>query len=164
MKIINHGHWKHYTPTERPEGFPPDLPLQGILFAKRESDGTDWYAFHKTLPPETIKMTVMKFDPAPWRIQAVVRDADMLFPVDALVLEVEGLEGKPAQLFEEYSQREFNPQTNKIGEKPMPPSAMAVTIADSAQSLQLATAKALAAEGRTDEALATLIAVMESQT
>ena len=37
-------------------------------------------------------------------------------------------------------------------------------IADSAQSLELANAKSLAAQGRTDEALAALISLMEAQT
>ena len=37
-------------------------------------------------------------------------------------------------------------------------------IADSAQSLQFANAKSLAAQGRTDEALAALINLMEAQT
>jgi hypothetical protein len=46
---------------------------------------------------------------------------------------------------------------------PPAPSPDAV-IADSAQSLQLADAKSLAAQGRTDEALAALINLMEAQT
>jgi hypothetical protein len=43
------------------------------------------------------------------------------------------------------------------------PSASAA-IADSAQSLELSNAKSLAAQGRTDEALAALINLMEKQT
>lgn len=47
--------------------------------------------------------------------------------------------------------------------RPPPPSTEGA-IADSAQSLQLANAKSLAAQGRTDEALAALISLMEAQT
>lgn len=46
---------------------------------------------------------------------------------------------------------------------PAPPSQAGV-IAQSAQSLQLADAKSLAAQGRTDEALAALINIIEGQT
>lgn len=46
---------------------------------------------------------------------------------------------------------------------PDPPSP-SVAIADSAQSLELSNAKSLAAQGRTDEALAALITLMEKQT
>ena len=47
----------------------------------------------------------------------------------------------------------------------VPPAASpAAAVADSAQSLQLAQAKSLAAQGRTDEAVAALINIVESQT
>ena len=44
-----------------------------------------------------------------------------------------------------------------------PPPSPEGAIADSAQSLQFANAKSLAAQGRTDEALAALINFMEAQ-
>lgn len=47
---------------------------------------------------------------------------------------------------------------------PPPPPSRAGVIAQSAQSLQLADAKQLAAQGRTDEALAALINIIEGQT
>jgi hypothetical protein len=46
---------------------------------------------------------------------------------------------------------------------PPAPSAEAA-VADSAQSLELSNAKSLAAQGRTDEALAAVINIMEDQT
>ena len=45
-----------------------------------------------------------------------------------------------------------------------PPPSTEGAITDSAQSLELANAKSLAAQGRTDEALAALINLMEAQT
>jgi len=50
-----------------------------------------------------------------------------------------------------------------VPDPPPPPSAAGV-IAQSAQSLQLADAKSLAAQGRTDEAVAALISIIEGQT
>jgi len=47
---------------------------------------------------------------------------------------------------------------------PAPPPSAAGAIAQSAQSLQLADAKSLAAQGRTDEAVAALISIIEGQT
>jgi hypothetical protein len=47
---------------------------------------------------------------------------------------------------------------------PAPPPSAAGVIAQSAASLQLTDAKALAAQGRTDEALAAVIAIIEGQT
>ena len=45
-----------------------------------------------------------------------------------------------------------------------PQASPEAAIADSAQSLELSNAKSLAAQGRTDEALAALINLMEAQT
>lgn len=47
---------------------------------------------------------------------------------------------------------------------PAPPPSQAGVIAQSAQSLQLADAKSLAAQGRTDEAVNALINIIEGQT
>jgi hypothetical protein len=47
---------------------------------------------------------------------------------------------------------------------PPPPPSRAGVIAQSAQSLQLADAKSLAAQGRTDEAVTALINIIEAQT
>lgn len=47
---------------------------------------------------------------------------------------------------------------------PAPPPSQAGVIAQSAQSLQLSDAKQLAAQGRTDEAVAALINIIEAQT
>jgi hypothetical protein len=47
---------------------------------------------------------------------------------------------------------------------PAPTPSQAGVIAQSAQSLQLADAKSLAAQGRTDEALAAVLQILEGQT
>jgi hypothetical protein len=44
-----------------------------------------------------------------------------------------------------------------------PPAPVSATVAASAQSLELSNAKSLAAQGRTDEALAAVINIMEAQ-
>lgn len=158
--IRQHGVWRRYVPQPFPEGVPANA-----LFCRRENDGADWYAFLKsgTLEADTVKMTVRTFPPEPPRIQAVQRDATMIFPDDALLLEVEGLSGEIDQLSESYGQRAFDAKTATFGAQPIPPSPVARTIADSAQSLLFDNVRSLAAQGRTDEALAALVSIVENQ-
>ena len=81
MDITNHGSWKRYTPPVLPEGAPPNA-----MFARRESDGVDWYDYvntGKAFAKDSIKMTVTNLT-----VSAAVKDATMLFPAGATVLEI----------------------------------------------------------------------------
>ena len=56
MAVIEHGDWQLYTPSP----FPESMPV-GALFARRVSDGADWYDYVKAgsnFQANTIKMTV----------------------------------------------------------------------------------------------------------
>jgi hypothetical protein len=82
MNIIDHGSWTRYVPEKPPEGLPGN-----IMFCRRDSDGKDWYAYihgeHPELGGDSIKMTVHE-----GIVQAVYRDATMLFPQNSLLLEI----------------------------------------------------------------------------
>lgn len=87
MNIKDHGRWAAYTPEKLPEGAPPNA-----MFARRVSDGVDWYAYvkdPKSFQPASIKITLHLGGNT---VGAAVMDATMLFPGhDTRVLEVLGL-------------------------------------------------------------------------
>jgi hypothetical protein len=116
--IIQHGFWLRYRPDPFPEGLPPMT-----LFARRESDGIDWYEFLRSdeLSADSVKMTVAHLN-GRWIILTAHWDGSMLFPADALVIEVEGVDHN-TDLLEMFAGREFYPDKNEIGEMPLPPTA-----------------------------------------
>ena len=84
MNIKNHGEWQVYKPSTLPEGAPPNA-----MFARRESDGLDWYAYvhpGTNFEEGSIKMTVVN-----GTVAAATKDATALFPGGATVLEVIGV-------------------------------------------------------------------------
>ena len=87
MEIVDHGEWVYYKPDNYPvKGLPSH-----ILFARRVSDGQDWYLFARKelTTADTIKMTVMKTDVG-WAVLTTTTDASVLFPAGARVIEVRG--------------------------------------------------------------------------
>jgi hypothetical protein len=122
MKILDHGTWIEYKPTE----LPPDVP-RGAVFAKRESDGVDWYKYvhpGTNFQPDTVKFALDIRD-GETIIRIPVIDADRLFPVGCRVVEIVDLkrEQDEAKLIEEFANRRFDRKTGKIGEvwKPKQP-------------------------------------------
>jgi hypothetical protein len=90
----SHGSWTRYFP----EVPPPEKPV-GTMYAKRESDGMDWYDYAHN--PEnwtegSAKLTLIE---APFGIQvaATATDPWSLFPQGCTVLEVIGFEGDAKQ-------------------------------------------------------------------
>lgn len=124
-------------------------------------DGVDWYVFKRseTLRADTIKMTVMTID-GRQIVQAATRDTTAIFPQGSLLLEVAGDNVADPQAA--YGQKEFVGGEFREQQAAVP--LRSAVIADSARSLQLADAKSLAAQGRTDEALAAVIAILEQAT
>ena len=82
--VIEHGDWQRYTPATLPEDAPG-----GALFARRTSDGADWYDYvndSSNFQANTVKMTV-----AQTLVCAATTDPVRLFPGNGLVLEVTGV-------------------------------------------------------------------------
>ncbi len=119
MKILDHGIWIEY----KPEELPRDVP-RGALFAKRESDGVDWYKYLPNFQPDTIKFA-LDIREGNTVIRVPVVDADRLFPVGCRVVEIADLkrEQNEAKLIDEFANRLFDVNSGKIGEvwKPIPP-------------------------------------------
>lgn len=112
MIITERGNWVAYKPASTPEGFPAHA-----LFARRADDGTDWYDFvhpGDNLRPDTVKMTVMSNNV----VAAATTDASALFPVNALLLEVEGADTSNPQ--ETYGGKIYNAADGTFTDPPPP--------------------------------------------
>lgn len=88
MALIDHGSWTRYRPDTIPSGTP-----EGAMFAKRDSDGADWYDYvhpHNQFSPTSVKFTVRKNEGGQDVINAPAINADMLFPDSAQIIEMTG--------------------------------------------------------------------------
>jgi hypothetical protein len=87
MDIIDHGEWENY----KPENYPIKLPSH-IIFARRISDGADWYLFQRRqlTATSTIKMLLRKTDQG-LAVITTTLDASELFPADSRLIEVSGV-------------------------------------------------------------------------
>ncbi|WP_316202970.1 MULTISPECIES: hypothetical protein [unclassified Bradyrhizobium] len=116
MQIIDQGQWVAYVPNP----FPADLALN-TAFAKRESDGRDWYdALYGPTPlflPETVKATVWPLPNGDWQVQAVDRDATRIFPPGARVIEIADYAG--ADPFADLNGKKLDFGTMTLSEIPV---------------------------------------------
>ena len=113
-QIIDHGKWVLYQPDRLPEY----APLTA-LFARRESDGVDWYDYvrnGKNFFADTVKFTVLCQN---LTVGAATRDATRLFPAGALVRELTEFHGRDPQAELEKIKR-YDPDSNTLHDwKPM---------------------------------------------
>ena len=67
MSIIDHGTWVAYRPAKHPEGAPGNA-----IFARRESDGLDWYEYCRAehFKKGSLKLTVRLEDGKPAHLGA----------------------------------------------------------------------------------------------
>ena len=82
MNIKDHGTWHRYTPNKLPKDAPANA-----LFARRESDGADWYDYVNSgdnFAETSIKLTLRDGK----IVGAAVTDPTLLFPGGGSVLEV----------------------------------------------------------------------------
>jgi hypothetical protein len=115
LKIIDHGEWVHYTPDPYP--FPPTMGGATIVFARRVSDGRDWYDLRKELTnPDSIWVALLKKDDD-WSVLVTTDDVSTLYPANNKVLELTGL----TENHETLRQQLFNPKTKTFAKQPPPP-------------------------------------------
>lgn len=92
ITVINQGTWSLYTPDQYPAGMPP-----GVLFAKSDTTGQDWYdALYgetKLLGAGSITLTATKDSSGVWTVVAAHSDNTKTFPGGKLLLEVRGYTG-----------------------------------------------------------------------
>jgi hypothetical protein len=125
MNIIEHGSWLPYKPEQLPPNAPPNT-----LFAKRESDGVDWYEYvnsGESFGKDSVKLTAIWRDYAGgYVVGPAVYDATMLFPAGHIVFEITDYAGSDPQT--EFGNKVFEPAAQTFSEMvPSPQSAMPLT-------------------------------------
>lgn len=117
MNIIEHGNWLPYKPTEPPKNAPVNA-----LFAKRESDGVDWYEYvndGKKFGADTVKLAAVYRDYAQgYVVGPAVYDATLIFPPDHVVLEITDYTGSDPQ--KDFGNMVIDPATGALSLIPMP--------------------------------------------
>jgi len=96
MKVVDHGKWIPYKPAVLPEGAPANA-----LFAKRESDGVDWYEyvnppkknkarlFSENFREDSVKIAFCFHEAEKkWIIGPACIDPTMIFPANHYVREI----------------------------------------------------------------------------
>ncbi|MEY9435942.1 hypothetical protein [Bradyrhizobium elkanii] len=111
MNIINHGTWTRYEPDPYPTDIPP-----GVIFAKSDATGRDWYdALYgetRLFAADSVKVTATKEADGSWRLQAANKDATRVFPVGGLLLEITDYTGTDPQA--DFGQKRFDATTSEI--------------------------------------------------
>jgi hypothetical protein len=131
MKIIDHGKWIPYKPAKDawPEGAPANA-----LFAKRESDGVDWYdyvnppkenrarLFSENFREDSVKIAFMWHETEQhFKIGATVIDATLIFPANQTVREIIDFGTVDEdEIIARLRNRYIDPETNEITEPPSP--------------------------------------------
>lgn len=114
-QVIDHGKWQLYQPDTLPEHAPP-----GVLFARRESDGMDWYVYSrdsKNFGIDTVKFTALWQDiHNSYVIGAATRDVTRLFPAGQLVRELTEFHGTDPQA--ELGMKRYNHDTRTLHDLP----------------------------------------------
>src|SRR4051812_26130640 len=84
MSVKDHGKWVSYSPDPHPEHYP-----KNVIFAKRESDGIDWYDYVRGdhFEKDTMKFILEERD-GKTCIRTPAVEADRLFPVGGRLVEV----------------------------------------------------------------------------
>jgi hypothetical protein len=118
-QILDHGRWVRYQPDRLPQGMPPNA-----LFARRESDGVDWYDYvrdENSFVADSVKFTATWQDiHNGYTIGLATRDPTMLFPAGALLREIIDYHGSD-DLRLELGNRLYNPDTHTLHALPPPP-------------------------------------------
>lgn len=110
-QVIDHGKWQLYRPDRLPGDAPPSA-----LFARRESDGIDWYVYSrnpKSFGADTVKFTAMWQEPQNgYVVGGATRDVTALFPAGQMVLELTEFHEKDPQA--ELGMKRYDPDTHTL--------------------------------------------------
>jgi len=122
MNIIDHGKWVPYKPERHYRKF-EEAGEAGVnlLYAKRTSDGKDWYVYVNDDEPfgnNNVKMIVHDQGDG-WIVGAAVYDATLLWPANSLLLEVTDYRGSDPQ--QDFGGKMFDRKTRTFGERPPRP-------------------------------------------
>ncbi|WP_426313461.1 hypothetical protein ACN9MF_17820 [Methylobacterium fujisawaense] len=126
--VIDHGTWELYVPNPLPEWAQGNvLPA---AFARRTSDGVDWYAFRNNaanFAKDSIVCTVLR-DPSDGveTVKAVFRDETMIFPGGSRLIEVLGVDPADPKPHDVLAWMIYDP-INRVLLPPAPPPVPALT-------------------------------------
>lgn len=81
IAATNLGVWAKYTPNPWPEGIPAS-----VMFAKRNSDGVDWYTYSGLPQPANTVLAVAVQENGYWIIKNATREYSRLWPDGMLLL------------------------------------------------------------------------------
>lgn len=121
MNIVDHGSWAAYTP--KPEDHPAGAPINA-LFARRESDGVDWYDYvadQKSFGANTVKFAaIYRGDHVNgYIVGPAVYLADRMFPAGHIVAEITDYTGSDPQA--DFGNKVFDPAAATFSEQPPVP-------------------------------------------
>lgn len=122
MTTIDHGSWVRYTPaTTR-----ADAP-SGAMFARRESDGTDWYDYLKDKPFDDGNVIIAAYwneNQNSYVTGPATYDPTAMFPQGCIVHEVTDYSGSDPQT--DLGTKRFDPATGEFSDlEPLPPQTRA---------------------------------------
>lgn len=117
MNTIDHGKWLAYIPTPLPEGMP-----RNAMFARRESDGVDWYDYVNAgtnFQPDTVKIAASYRDAtSQYIIGPANYDATAMFPQGCIVHEITDYTGSDPQ--RDLGSKAFDPATGTFSDPIIP--------------------------------------------
>ncbi|MHC2108991.1 hypothetical protein [Methylobacterium sp. CM6246] len=122
-KIKDLGTWSRYVPESMPGWVGHVPPGYAVYFARRDSDGLDWYAFRAAEGSFTEGCLLAMAYPGSQgeTVQATVRDrGNAPVPTGMRVLEIEDVDPDNAAPWKAYEQRIYDPATQTIGDLPEP--------------------------------------------
>lgn len=122
MATIDHGSWVRYTPQPKPPEAPP-----GAMFARRESDGQDWYDYLKDEPFDDGNVIIAAFwneNQNSYVVGPATYDPTMIFPQGCIVHEITDYNGNDPHV--DLSSKRFDPATGEFSDLEPPPPQMRV--------------------------------------
>ena len=120
MTTISHGKWLPYVPQALPPGMLPTA-----IYAHREGDQVDWYAYVYTIKgfaEHTVKGAALwQEERQAYIVGPATYDASEIFPANQLVFEVTDYTGSDP--FADFSGKVYHPEDGTFTDYPAPPLA-----------------------------------------
>ena len=118
MNTIDHGMWNAYTPASLPEGAPANA-----MFARRESDGMDWYTYVNAGTNfgsgHVIIAAMFRPPSGQYIVGPATFEPTAMFPQGCIVHEVTDYTGSDPQA--DLGTKAFDPATGQFSDPIIPP-------------------------------------------
>lgn len=138
MNTIDHGKWVAYKPAILPPGAP-----ENALFARRESDGVDWYDYVNSgtnfQSGNVVLAALYREASGQYVTGPATRDHTALFPAGCIVHEVTDYTGSDPQ--GDLGTKAFDPATGEFTDPIIPPSQRDAVLEDMVKRIAALEAK-----------------------